>query len=93
MGDSLSPYIFLLCINILSYILLREEKQKVIEGFRLGQSGVCVSHLPFADDLLLHLKASPESCCTLSNIFHFRRFSGLKINPLKSEFFFVAKIL
>ena len=55
-GDPLSPYIFVLCIERLSHRI----NQAVSDGrwcpIRLSQNGVPLTHLFFADDLLLVIK-------------------------------------
>ena len=52
-GDSLSPYLFLLCVEGLSAMLMRAEEQKGIQGILSCHGGVRVSHLLFVDDCLL----------------------------------------
>ena len=52
-GDPLSPYLFLLCANILSISLTQVEDLRKIKGIKFGRSGLSFSHLLFADDSLL----------------------------------------
>jgi hypothetical protein len=56
-GDPLSPYLFILCAEGLSYMLRRAEVQKSISGLAISRGGMCLSHLFFADDSLLFCKA------------------------------------
>ena len=52
-GDPLSPYLFLLCANILSISLTQAEDLRKIKGIKFGRSGLSFSHLLSADDSLL----------------------------------------
>ena len=54
--DPLSPYLFLMCANILSLALIKAENNKDIQGVKLGKNGVSFTHLLFADDSLLFFK-------------------------------------
>jgi hypothetical protein len=52
-GDPLSPYLFLLCAEGLSALLRKAERDTLIHGVFICQSGLRISHLLFADDSLL----------------------------------------
>ena len=61
-GDPLSPYLFLLCANILSISLLQAEYSNKIKGAKVGRrSGIHFTHLFFADDSLLFFKNDRNS--------------------------------
>ncbi|KAK3188889.1 hypothetical protein Dsin_028450 [Dipteronia sinensis] len=57
-GDLLSPYLFLICADGLSWLLYQEERNGDIAGFRCSKSGPKISHLFFADDSMLFTRAS-----------------------------------
>ncbi|XP_026384062.1 uncharacterized protein LOC113279597 [Papaver somniferum] len=57
-GDFLSPYIFILCMETLSQLLLKGEKDNLIQGFKLRNHSPSISHLFFADNCMLFMKAS-----------------------------------
>ena len=59
-GCSLSPYLFVLCMNILS---LQIDKAAMQKKFRLhpGCSSLSLTHLCFADDLMMFVERSKES--------------------------------
>jgi hypothetical protein len=53
-GDPLPPYLFLLCVEGLSSLLLHEEEVGGIDGVRVCRNASSVSHLLFADDSLIY---------------------------------------
>lgn len=86
-GCSLSPYIFVLVQNVLSRLLTR-----AVSSGRVGRhprcDRVCVSHLSFADDILVFTNGSPSSLHeTMSIMAEFASISGLHINASKSALF------
>jgi hypothetical protein len=56
-GDPLSPYLFLLCAEGLSSFLTYEEEVGSLQGVRVCRGAPSVSHLLFADDSLILMKA------------------------------------
>lgn len=63
-GDPLSPYIFLLCAEGLSALLVRVEQEKKIQGVKVARAAPAISHLFFADDSILFCQATREACTT-----------------------------
>ena len=60
-GDPLSPYLFLLVMEVLSQLLFRARSGDYIEGFKVGNTNGIerdLLHLLFADDTLLFCKAN-----------------------------------
>lgn len=57
-GDPLSPYLFIVCAEVLSLILQKQEAQGNIHGIRVARGAPSVSHLFFTDDSLLFFKAT-----------------------------------
>jgi hypothetical protein len=60
-GDPLSPYLFLLCAEGLSSLLLHEEEVGGIDGVRMCRNAPSVSHLLFAHDSLIRMKADTDN--------------------------------
>lgn len=49
-GDPLSPFLFILCMEVLSRRLVYMQDQESLVGLKLGQSFPKINHLFFADD-------------------------------------------
>ncbi|GFR65665.1 reverse transcriptase-like protein [Elysia marginata] len=80
-GDPISPYLFLICSEILAHII-REDKD--IKGYPIGEMQVKISQ--FADDTSLFLDGSEkafEKC--ISVLLKFSKTSGLKMNLDKTK--------
>ena len=61
-GDPLSPYLFLFYAERLTALLRKAETDGIIRGAAANKGGPCISHLVFADDILLFCRASVEEC-------------------------------
>ncbi|CAL9005467.1 unnamed protein product, partial [Prunus brigantina] len=57
-GDPLSPYLFVLCIEKLSHVICDAVSKKKWRPVKSSQFGPVISHLFFADDLVLFAEAS-----------------------------------
>jgi len=83
-GCCLSPYLFILAIEP----LLRAIKKSSAKGLTLGSAEVKLS--AYADDITLFLRDN-ESLVKAEDILNkFESISGLKVNPSKSELFFLG---
>lgn len=88
-GDPLSPYLFIIAINALSAALHLAEFNGELEGIQFARRGPRVSHLMYADDIVLFFKASTDSCETISEtLSDFFKMSGLSLNQDKSSIIF-----
>lgn len=61
-GDPLSPYLFVLCLNKLSCLIEREVANGLWKPLTFSRGGPCLSHIFFADDLILMGEASKTQC-------------------------------
>lgn len=59
-GDPLSPYLFVLCAFGLTSLITHYETQGLFHGIRIASSCSSVSHLFFADDMLIFFRATIE---------------------------------
>lgn len=88
-GDPLSSLLFLLCSEILYRIIIREEAAGQIRGIKIGKRSPVISHLFFADDLLLFAKASIRDAHALDRCLAlYMSWYGQKINRTKSSIHF-----
>ena len=79
-GDPVSPYLFILCAEILA-VLVKHNKN--IRGIIVQNKEHKLSQ--YADDTSLTLDGSQESLfAALDTIEYFSKFSGLKINASKT---------
>lgn len=65
-GDPISPYLFILLSELLSKMLLKLESEGKIQGVKFGRIGPALSHLFFADDIMIFCKANVENVTEIS---------------------------
>ncbi|WCJ31853.1 Polynucleotidyl transferase ribonuclease H-like superfamily protein [Euphorbia peplus] len=86
-GDPLSPYIFVLCMECLAHQIGEDCIVRRWNPLKLGTERI--SHLFFADDLLLFAKASPTQALTIKNTLdEFCVASGHQVSQTKTNIFF-----
>jgi hypothetical protein len=87
-GDSLSPYLFLICGEGFT-TLLNSFGNYVDRGIRVTPRSPWINHLLFADDSLIFLKANEQSANRLSEILRiYEECSGQCVNREKSSIYF-----
>ena len=95
-GDPLSPYLFVMGMEVLSVLIRRAVEGGFISGcsiWRGRRQTINISHLLFADDIVVFCEAKKEHIMHLSWIlFWFEAASGLRINLAKSEILPVGEI-
>lgn len=65
-GDPLSPLLFLLVAETFEAMISKATEGGLIDGFTVGREEVIVSHLQYADDMLI-------LCGTIQTQIHFLR--------------------
>ena len=87
-GDPLSPYLFVIGMEVLSGLLKRAVEGNFISGYKVGDRDggeVVISHLLYADDTIIFCESNSEQLmCLRWTLMWFEAFSGLKINLNKS---------
>ena len=92
-GDPLSPYLFILCSEVLSGLCKRAQQAGLLSGIRVARGSPRVNHLLFADDTMFFIRTDELSCSTLHRILQqYKTASGQTINTTKSAITFSAKI-
>ena len=61
-GDPLSPYLFILCQEVLSRLIDRNFERKNLSGAKMNVAGPAITHVMFVDNLMLFTKANRISC-------------------------------
>jgi hypothetical protein len=88
-GDPLSPYLFVICAEGLSALLQEAEANGKITGIRICPAAPPVTHLFFADDSVLLIKANGAEARALRDILDlYENCSGQCINAEKSAIMF-----
>jgi len=88
-GDPLSPYLFILCMEKLSTAISSAIQACFWDPIQISANGPHISHLLFADDVLLFTKAKNSQLRFLIDMFsRFSQASELKINLSKSRAFY-----
>ena len=94
-GDPLSPYLFVMGMEVLSALIRRAVEGGFLSGCKIRgrRSDLNISHLFFADDTIVFCEAKKEHLTHLSwTLFWFEAASGLRINLPKSEIFPVGEV-
>jgi hypothetical protein len=88
-GDPLSPYLFLICAEGFSALLNKAEEDGLIAGIKICRNAPSISHLLFADDSLILIRAKREDASQLRSILElYEQCSGQMINKAKSAILF-----
>ncbi|KAM2886205.1 hypothetical protein COP2_013296 [Malus domestica] len=67
-GDPLSPYLFPLVSEVPSLLIRYASDVGFVEGIRINVIRPCLSHLLFAYDTLIFLKATRNNCQNIVNL-------------------------
>ena len=92
-GDLLSPYLFILCMEVLGALIEDKGRERLWNPIKASQNGPAISHLFFADDLMLFTKANRENCVAIKEVLEsFCELSGQQIGSEKSRIYFSPNV-
>nr|KYP65965.1 Putative ribonuclease H protein At1g65750 family [Cajanus cajan] len=92
-GDPISPYLFVLCMERLFHLIDITVTQQLWKPIRLSRGGPSLTHLAFADDLILFAEANMNQVEIIQSCLnHFCSSSGQKISQEKTRIFFSKNV-
>lgn len=87
--DPLSPYLFIICAEVLSAMLKRANEDGRLMGVPTSTKGPQISHLFFVDDSLLFYRANQSQWSAMTDILQlYEGASGQEMNANKTSIFF-----
>jgi len=90
---TLSPFVFILCAEVLANSFKVAERENRITGVQVAATAPRVSHLLFADDTLFFCKAEKQEVDVINQILQeYSRVSGQKVSFSKSSIVFGHKV-
>ncbi|GLU21286.1 hypothetical protein SLE2022_374320 [Rubroshorea leprosula] len=85
-GDPLSPYLFILYVEGLTDMIHDAERRRLLHGIKICNRAPRISHLLFADDSFLFLRATETETRNLMEILQkYELMSGQMVNLRKSS--------
>uniref|UniRef100_A0A2N9F7G7 Reverse transcriptase domain-containing protein n=1 Tax=Fagus sylvatica TaxID=28930 RepID=A0A2N9F7G7_FAGSY len=88
-GDPLSPYLFIMCQDVLSRMLDREILAGRLSGVKASRTNPAITHIMYADDIVAFSKANSREATILTEwLEKYCSWSGQLINRNKSGVFF-----
>ena len=80
-GDSLSPFLFTMAIDVLSRFILQKEFDGLLKGIEVARNCPSISHLMFVDDLIIFSRPLPSDFEAIQDCFNqFHEWSDLSVN-------------
>jgi len=67
-GDPMSPYLFILCAEVLSHMMKQAEAKRLLQGLKICDQGPAITHLLFSADSLFFTLANDKSCKAIKEI-------------------------
>uniref|UniRef100_A0A2N9HGL8 Reverse transcriptase domain-containing protein n=1 Tax=Fagus sylvatica TaxID=28930 RepID=A0A2N9HGL8_FAGSY len=92
-GDPLSPYLFILCQEVLSRMFERQHAVGNLHGVRMNVTGPAISHVMFADDIMIFAKANRREVEVVDDCLEsYCQWFGQLVNRGKSGLFFSKRV-
>ena len=70
-GDPLSPYLFILCMEVLGALIEGKCREKLWNPMKASLGGPAFSHLFFIDYLMLFAKTDWKNCVAIKEVLDF----------------------
>lgn len=88
-GDTLSSYLFLVCVECFTTLIKDFERRKLVTGIQVAKGAPTLSHIFFADDSYVYRQANEEKADRIFNMLRIiGTASGQQINIDKYLVFF-----
>lgn len=78
-GYPISPYLFIICMNVLSGLLIKAQDEGKVKGIKVARNAPMINHLIYADDILVFFKADLDSCQKFKDVFKNQTFLSVLI--------------
>ncbi|KAK9985511.1 hypothetical protein SO802_030462 [Lithocarpus litseifolius] len=92
-GDSLSPYLFILCMDYLGQLIQEKCEENIWIPIKASRGGPAFSHLFFVDDLVLFARADHTNCSAIQDVLdEFCAIFGQTISDSKSRVYFSPNV-
>ena len=92
-GDPLSPYLVILCQDVLARLIDRDHLSSIIKGVSMNVGGSAFTNVMFADDIMLFSKACTQDVMALNNFLEtYCSWSGQLVNRNKSSLIFLKMV-
>ena len=93
-GDPLSPFLFILCTEVLISHIKNAEATATLTGIKIAREFPPISHLLFADDSLFFCRADVPQCEELMRIIDvYGKASGQQLNKSRSSVMFGSRVV
>lgn len=92
-GDPLSSFLFVLFLEILSRMITNMENEGAIQGIKIGKLALVITHLLFADDILIFCRENVDQVGKVINCLKtFCSWTCQNFNSAKSGCYFSKNI-
>ena len=92
-GGSLSPYLFILCMEFLGQLIEEKCRKKLWQPVKASQRGPAFSPLLFANNLVFFAKADYVNCSAITDVLDtFCNMTGQSVSESKSRVYFLPNV-
>lgn len=91
-GDPLSPFLFAVHMETLSGPLIFEESQQNFKGIKIARTSPSISHLLYADDLVVYCRANSEDVLCIKTLLTNFPIGQAKLQVMKNPLFTLVQM-